>query len=259
MLTPLPRSGCGSARTLPCGSGASGYTESRSGSAMSESAATGLELTSLRVAVTADWHGYTPSCYPECDLMFVAGDVGLPETFGARGLSLEEWLAGASFPVVAVAGNHDFDTAALRVLDWIYLEDEVAEVAGLRIWGTPWSNPFGHGWAFNMPEAEQRVNLRRVPDDVDVIVSHGPAFGFGDLTKGWGGRAPERVGSDALLARALELPRLKLVASGHIHSAYGRVDAHGIAWVNGSLVDEDYQVANAPLVVSMAWGQGVAA
>lgn len=207
---------------------------------------------SCRVAVTADWHGYTPPEYPDCDLMLVAGDIGLPEKFGARGLSVEEWLAGAPFPVVAVAGNHDFDADALRALPWTYLEDEAVEVAGLKIWGSPWSNPFGYGWAFNMTEADQRENLRLVPDDVDVIVSHGPAFGFGDLTLGYGSRQPQRVGSDALLARALELPNLKLVASGHIHPAYGRVDAHGIAWVNGSLVNESYEVVHEPIVVSVA-------
>ena len=82
----------------------------------------------VRVAVTADWHGYTPPEHPECDLMVVAGDLGLSEKFGVRGLSAEEWLRSAPFPVVAVAGNHDFDVEAIRALPWVYLEDEVTEV-----------------------------------------------------------------------------------------------------------------------------------
>lgn len=205
----------------------------------------------LRIAVTADWHGYAPTSYPDCDLMVVAGDIGLPERFGTPTISAARWLLDAPFPVIGVAGNHDFDTKALRDLEWFYLEDEVLEIAGIKVWGTPWSNPFGHGWAFNMSEADQRENLRRVPDDVDVIVSHGPAFGFGDLTRGWGGSPPQRVGSDALLQRALELPNLKLVACGHIHSAYGLVEAHGVKWANGSLVNEEYQVANDPIVVTL--------
>lgn len=205
----------------------------------------------MKIAITADWHGYTPPKYPECDLMVVAGDIGLSESFGPRGLSAGEWLADTPFPVISVAGNHDFDVEAIRALPWVYLEDEVVEISGLKIWGTPWSNPFGYGWAFNMTEEDQRKNLRRIPEDVDVIVSHGPAFGFGDLTKDWRDSPPEHVGSDALLERALELANLKLVASGHIHPAYGLIEAHGVKWVNGSLVNEGYQVANEPIVVSV--------
>src|SRR6185295_12187273 len=141
----------------------------------------------MRVAISADWHGYAPIDYPDCDLMVIAGDIGLPGRLGHIEKSAVEWLMGAPFPVIGVAGNHDFDPQALRSLEWIYLEDEVVDIAGIKVWGTPWSNPFGHGWAFNMTEEDQQENLRGVPEDVDVIVSHGPAFGFGDLTLGWRG------------------------------------------------------------------------
>jgi Icc-related predicted phosphoesterase len=204
----------------------------------------------MRVAVTSDLHGYRPPEVPECDLLLIAGDIGLDERFDHVGTTLtewREWIGAQTVPVVAIAGNHDFRPEVLRALPWTYLEDELVEVGGLRIWGTPWSNPFGYGWAFNMTEEDQVENLKRCPDDVDVIVSHGPPYGFCDLTKGWRDQPPEHVGSVALLDRMYELPELKLVATGHIHSAYGR---QGIV-VGGSLVNERYQVTNRPIVVEI--------
>jgi Icc-related predicted phosphoesterase len=72
-----------------------------------------------------------------------------------------------------------------------------------------------------------------------------------DLTAGWRGNPPEHVGSVALLDRMHELPNLRLVACGHIHPAYGRVVYREIDVVGGSLVNEEYQVANPPIVVEV--------
>lgn len=212
----------------------------------------------MRVCVTSDWHGYIPPEIPECDLMLVAGDVGFGERFGPfePEVLLSDWfswIAALPMPVVAVAGNHDFKPEIFRAAPWTYLEDEAATVAGLKIWGTPWSNPFGHGWAFNMTEEDQVENLRKCPDDVDVIVSHGPPYGLCDRTAGWRNKPPEHVGSVALLDRMYELESLALVACGHIHSAYGWQVMTGKACtvVGGSLVDEQYKVANRPVVVEL--------
>jgi Icc-related predicted phosphoesterase len=210
----------------------------------------------MRVAVTSDWHGYLPPYVPPCDLLVVAGDVGVRHDGGFENFSvgaptllysdLRRWIEEQECEVVCVAGNHDFATDVLRSLPWTYLEDEAAVVGDAVVWGTPWSNPFGQGWAFNMTEEEQAENLRLCPDDVNVIVSHGPPYGACDRTSPrWG--EPKRVGSKALRDRMAELPDLELVACGHIHSGYGR---EGIV-VGGSLVDEEYRVANIPIVVTV--------
>lgn len=205
----------------------------------------------MRIGVTSDWHGYVPPEVPDCDVLVVAGDVGLDENFsiGPRTWTLtdyKEWIEAQPMPIVAVAGNHDFHPEVLRALPWIYLEDDSCFIKGLTFWGTPWSNPFGRGWAFNMTEEDQVENLKRCPDDVDVIVSHGPPFERCDLTSSrWG--EPKHVGSRALRERMAELPDLKLVACGHIHSAYGKEDIV----VGGSLVNEEYRIANKVIVIEV--------
>lgn len=210
----------------------------------------------MRVAVTSDWHGYLPPVIPECDVMLVAGDIGALGDGSIENFSrgdptllysdLKAWIEAQPFEIVVVAGNHDFNPDLLRSLPWTYLEDEAALVGDAVVWGTPWSNPFGRGWAFNMTEEDQAENLKRCPDDANIIVTHGPPFELCDLTSSrWGD--PRHVGSKALRARMEELPGLELVACGHIHSAHGY---EGIA-VGGSLVNEEYRVTNAPIVVEL--------
>lgn len=205
----------------------------------------------MRIAITSDWHGYIPPEIPDCDLLLVAGDIGLNERFGYDPLPLLTdwwtWIKALPMPVIAVAGNHDFHPEVLRALPWTYLEDESVHINGVTIWGTPWSNPFAHGWAFNMTEEDQVENLKGCPDGVDIIVSHGPPFGYRDMTPGW-----KHAGSKALLDRMEQLPFLQLVACGHLHSGYGvEKTPSGITVVGGSLVDEEYEVANPPIVVNL--------
>jgi len=206
----------------------------------------------MRIACTSDWHGYIPPEVPDCDIMLVAGDIGLGEKFSYEPEVLMvdwcNWLKSLDCHVVAVAGNHDFYPELLRAMPWTYLEDELAEVEGLKIWGTPWSNPFGYGWAFNMTEEDQVENLKQIPDDIDIIISHGPPYGFRDIVSHGGDRTQwqdPHVGSKALVKRMNELENLKLVACGHIHPMYGMSGKV----VNGSLVNNQYNVANKPIVI----------
>jgi Icc-related predicted phosphoesterase len=207
----------------------------------------------MRVACTADWHGYIPPEIPDCDILLVAGDIGLGETFSYEPEVLMvdwcNWLKSLSCRVVAIAGNHDFHSDLLRAMPWIYLEDEWVNVDGLKIWGSPWSNPFGYGWAFNMTEQDQEELFKEIPDDIDIIVSHGPPKGLRDTVSYFDGIrwVNKGVGSEALRNRMDELENLKLVACGHIHPQYGKKEKV----VNGCLVNPSYEVANKPIVVEI--------
>ena len=62
-----------------------------------------------------------------------------------------------------------------------YLADEGTEVDGIQIWGSPWQPEFC-GWAFNLPRGELiRQKWRAIPTGVDVLLTHGPPLGHGDL------------------------------------------------------------------------------
>lgn len=198
----------------------------------------------MRVVATSDFHGTLPEI-PECDLLLIGGDVcpvwDHNRQFQADWLRSEfaEWLdAQVAQVIVGVAGNHDFvlqDSPKLGYsLPWVYLNNETATVSvserdavrDVKIYGTPYSNKFG-GWAFMQPERELGLIYRDIPRDVEIIITHGPPFGFGDEVPGkvWSGAkwTNERVGSTSLANQLFYdvWENLKLVTFGHIHEGYG--------------------------------------
>ena len=186
---------------------------------------------------------------PDGDVLLHAGD------FTARGTVREveafgRFLAGLPHPTkIVVAGNHDFlfqrDRERARALlgDALYLEDACVEVAGLRILGSPWQ-PWFHDWAFNLPRgAALAAKWALVPDALDVLITHGPPHHVLDRTLDG-----LEVGCEELTL-ALERIRPRLHVFGHIHEAYGRVQANGTLSVNACICDLRYRAVQPPIVV----------
>ncbi len=215
-----------------------------------------MEPTTRRIAATADLHGYLPDV-PPCDVLLVAGDV-CPVSdhrldFQRRFVEgpFADWLdradAGA---IVGIAGNHDFvaeaDPELMRALPWTYLCDETTTVEGLAVHGSPWIPTF-HDWAFMRDDAELEGVWALVPPDVDVLVTHGPPLGHGDLVVD--GR---RAGSSTLALRLGELDRLRLHVFGHIHESFGSRDRlREAVLANVSYVDFDYRPAQPAVVFEL--------
>lgn len=207
-------------------------------------------MTALRLVCLSDTHNrHDRLDVPDGDVLLHAGD------FTGRGTEEEVAAFGAFLArlphaeKVVVAGNHDFlfqrqPKRARELLgDVTYLQDAGARVAGLSVWGSPWQ-PWFHDWAFNLPRGvalAERWAL--VPDEVDVLVTHGPPWGVLDTTA-YG----ESAGCEELaLARRRIRPRLHLF--GHIHEAYGTQREGGILSVNACQCDLRYRPVQAPVVV----------
>lgn len=86
-----------------------------------------------------------------------------------------------------------------------------------------------------------------IPDDTDVLITHGPAYGVLDAVL----PDKEQVGCPQL-RRALET-RLhpKLHVFGHIHEAYGQVVEGTLTSVNASFLDHRYLPVNTPVMVTV--------
>jgi predicted phosphohydrolase len=205
----------------------------------------------MRVVCLSDTHGrHGEIVVPDGDLLVVAGDVS------GRGRrheieAFDAWLGKLPHPhKVLISGNHDFGFERDRearswVRNAIYLQDELVEVAGLRVYGSPWQ-PWFYDWAFNLhrgPAIREKWDL--IPPDVDVLLTHGPPRGILDVTD-----AGEPVGCDDLLD-AVRRVRPRLHVFGHIHEGYGRVDRDGTIFVNASNCDVGYRAVNPPIVVDL--------
>jgi Icc-related predicted phosphoesterase len=214
-----------------------------------------------RVVVTADFHGRTPPVIPECDLCIIAGDIAPGEFGKLTREALNGWISetkrSAGCDVIAVAGNHDFDPQLLKGLGWWYLEDEAINLRGLKIWGSPWSPTFGN-WAFMRDDSGLAAVWEQIPTEVDIIISHGPVFGYGDYVRNsYSRNNGEHVGSVTLRNRLTytRFPNLKLVACGHIHEGYGSYvcsnQLNTFDIINGAWVDADYEPGQAPIVIDL--------
>jgi Icc-related predicted phosphoesterase len=172
----------------------------------------------VRIVCISDTHNRTDGLsIPDADVLIHAGDL---TDRGTRDhlVHATRWLAGLPHRhKILIAGNHDFifqqDPATARALtrDVTYLEDSGIEIEGIRFWGSPWQPWFGD-WAFTLPRGEKlRDRWALIPDDTDVLITHGPPLGHGDLTS-----SGERAGCvDSLNAVRRIGPGLHVF--GHIH------------------------------------------
>lgn len=210
----------------------------------------------MKIICVADLHENLPEI-PECDLLLIAGDI----TYAFHGDMLSQrqfldkkfrkWLERVPAKhVVGIAGNHDQvfqKNLHPKNLPWTYLQDSyLLTEGGIRIYGTPWQ-PWFYDWAFNAYEPQLDMKWEHIPENIDIILVHGPPYGYGDKT---GDPAQPGVGSKALL-KHVERVKPKLVVCGHIHSGYGmyRLNEYTDV-VNCALVDNSYQPVNKPVEIN---------
>jgi Icc-related predicted phosphoesterase len=187
----------------------------------------------------SDLHGQLPAIPEDCSLLLIAGDI-CPD-FERNGAHIQRqaewldtmfraWLSSTTAPVVACWGNHDFvgeHPSLVPSLPWTLLHDTETTTNGVRIYGTPWVPGLPY-WAFYARDVGLQARAEAIPDGLDVLMTHGPPFGYGDLiptslkqqTK-YDNYNGVNAG-DAWLTAAIERTRPNVTVCGHIHEGRGR-------------------------------------
>lgn len=219
----------------------------------------------MKLALTSDLHGFLPLAHtlPKCDVFVIAGDVcpvhdhRLDYQWFWLDTIFRHWLTEVSKEtkckaIIGIAGNHDFvfeqeDTSAL-FLPWRYLEDSGTEVDGVKFWGLP-HVPNLMRWAFHAPEQDLLRKAMAVPDDTNVVISHGPPYETADkVVPRFGGGHVGDPGLNHMLSKVLP----DIFVCGHIHEAYGHyMHRSGTPIYNVSHVDENYDDVNAVVEVTL--------
>lgn len=207
----------------------------------------------VRVVIVSDTHGkhhLLTDSLPDGDLLIHCGDllsrnasIGI-NSGRADGRSLaavrdlNAWLGTLPHAhKVVVAGNHDgvlesVGTERARELlsEAIYLEDEVREVGGLRVGGSPWSHPGGSANRAFQSEGGPRLlqsPSRARAEKLDLLVMH-----------------CHHDGAAAAL-------RPRVFASGHLHGAHGVSRTPWGLEICASICDGLYRAVQSPVVVDI--------
>ena len=162
-----------------------------------------------------------------------------------------EWFSNTDFKhKIFIAGNHDFgfeqqtDIAQeYKDMGVIYLFDNEVTIDGIKFYGRPWQPEF-HNWAFNLSRGEELAEKwEQIPNDVDILITHGPAYGILDYAPIGG-----HVGCEELYRKIVEV-KPKIHVCGHIHDGYGQKNMGGIEFLNASVLNDRYEHAHKPIVV----------
>lgn len=238
----------------------------------------------IRFVCISDTHGKIEGSklhMPQGDVLLHAGD------FTQKGHMNEiqkfnSYLGALPYKVkVVIAGNHDltFDDniteASLRTFgvqkstvesylserglksvkqmltSAIYLEDSLVTVCGIKIYGAPWQ-PVFCDWGFNLNRGEDILKKwQTIPADLDILMTHGPPVGHGDLTGG-----NNNVGCVELLNTVQKRVKPKFHVFGHIHEGYGVTSDGSTTFINASTCTRRYLPTNAPIVFDFIIPEG---
>lgn len=242
----------------------------------------------FRVVAVSDTHGRHDSIFvPPADLLVHCGDfTKAGEEAEVRDFAI--WFAAQPCKhKILVAGNHEvtFDEeyfcregwrfhgrnlsegpgghaaaaarcrAVLKELcpEALLLESGgTAQVGPLMVWGSPCQGSFfsGHSMAaFTLPPDGDWPGI---PDGVDVVVTHGPPFGIGDLS-GEKAPSPQRAGCPRLRHR-VQQARPALHLFGHIHEGYGAYsdqEPGGTIYINAAVCTERYLATRLAVVTDL--------
>lgn len=219
---------------------------------------------------------------PECNILIHCGDFTWTGKYEEVRNFMRWFLKQPAKHKIVLAGNHEetFDKTHARydpsikaiITDCLeeniyYLENEEIVIDGIKFYGTPWT-PWFHDWAFNgitdqdLPFSRGGTSLSevysRIPEDVQVLICHGPPYDILDVVE----RGNERTGSVEMRKLTSEkLIQLRLYLCGHIHEGRGmEVADGGVTFVNAASLGRDYETISKPIIIQLdddAWVESV--
>jgi len=209
----------------------------------------------MQIVAISDTHGKHRDLQPlpKGDVLIHSGDV-------SRGGTKEQitdflkWFAAQNHThKIFIAGNHDFffeqanpeEINSIIPDGVIYLNDSGMKINGVQFWGSP-ITPWFNNWAFNRDRGDEiKKHWELIPDDTNVLITHGPPFGILDETV-YG----NRTGCEDLLLRVDQV-KPKFHIFGHIHEDYGNFKKGETSFVNASVLDDWYVMKNQPKILKI--------
>ena len=129
----------------------------------------------------------------------------------------------------------------------IYLEDQSLQIFGYKIYGSPWQTP--HLWAAFQRNSDTLKQIwSKIPDDVDILMTHGPPYKQLDKT-----RKGVDTGCPHLLKEVLTRVKPILHCFGHIHESYGASSYDDVLFINSAFCDSRYKPVQPPFIIDLPY------
>lgn len=193
----------------------------------------------------------------DVDMVIHAGDAG-----GHRELSINdaqvrdflEWFEALPYKYkIYVPGNHDTSVEAgfhdfTKYPSITVLQHESITIEGINIFGSPYTPSFNN-WAFNIARHKINAYWEKIPDESDIVITHGPPQGILDSTINHHNRM-EKPGDSALLNH-IQRVKPKYHIFGHFHDERGIFNCGSFTpteskttYINTCVMNLQYQVIN---------------
>jgi len=213
----------------------------------------------MKIVFISDTHNQKPNL-PDGDLLIHCGDLTLYGTPNEVKSSVE-WLGRQKdkykHGVILSPGNHDFlfeenlpggahkkggviivrnpqlAEGICKDNGVMLLNHKAITINGVKIFASPYTIAFCN-WAFNVKVNDLEAKWAEIPEDVELLVTHGPPWGILDYCPNG------HVGDSLLLNRIVSLQNLKMHAFGHIHESAGYTMRDNKLFLNASVLDGQY-------------------
>lgn len=158
---------------------------------------------------------------------------------------------------IYIAGNHDtsIERKLINIHDFdnrgiFYLENEIIEIEGINIYGTPIVPEFMQ-WSFMRARHKMNIIWDAVLPNTHILVTHGPPKGILDLTENKEHKL-EQCGCQSFANHIKNKWHIKYFLFGHIHDCgscknTGILIRDGITYSNASVVEDrkfDYGICH---------------
>ena len=219
----------------------------------------------MKILCISDTHmsGMPLHQYPDADILVHAGDA----TFRGRIEEVKFFAKELSKhykdsrhhkgyqQIIFVPGNHDFlfetqPRLAREIMaeyNIITLINEAHTYNGIKFWGSPTCPPF-HNWAFYRNDIERYELWETIPNDIDILITHGPPKFMRDEVRGY---MKIKYCGCGMLEQKVKQIRPKAHIFGHIHEGYGVTKDEHTLFVNAAIMDGRYKPENKPILIEI--------
>jgi len=136
----------------------------------------------------------------------------------------------------------------------VYLDHETKEITasnGVKwsVYGSPAAPVYAEGAFQYLDRKEAQEEWARIPDNVQILMTHTPPHGILDITK-----REKHAGCEALATRISSLENCRLHVFGHIHEGFGaeirETEKNGKLWET-VYVNAAIAMRNLPIIVDL--------